>query len=150
MQIARILTAAEGEKFNIGSWEITSRVLGSYNDGGFEFYELVLGPGTVDYHVHNKSDETITVLEGEIEFMVDGKKFRHQAGATAFIPRGVHHGFSNVGTGKAKVHLIFSPSGRQNEFFRKVEELFKAPKPDMAELKRLQQEYDQELVTFPG
>ena len=57
----------------------------------------------------------------------------------------MHHGFSNVGTGTAKVHLI-----RQNEFFRKVEELFKAPKPDMVELKRLQQEYDQELVTFPG
>lgn len=145
-----LLAASEGQKFFIGNWEITSRVLGSQNSNTFELYELLLGPGSVDYHVHNTSDETITVLEGSIEFMVDGKKFLHQPGSTAFIPRGLHHGFTNVGAGKARVLLLFSPASRQNEFFGKVEALFQNAKPDLQELARLQKEYDQELVPFPG
>ena len=145
-----ILSAAEGQKFFIGNWEITSRVVGPQNGNTFELYDLILGPGAVDYHVHHTSDETITVLEGNIEFMCDGKKFLHGPGATAFIPMGVHHGFTNVGPGKARVLLLFSPSSRQNEFFGKVKALFKHEKPDLQELARLQKEYDQELVPWPN
>jgi hypothetical protein len=46
--------------------------------------------------------------------------------------------------------LIFSPACRQNEFFAKVQALFASSPPDMAELNRLQVEYDQKLLPFPG
>ncbi|MFO0822272.1 MAG: cupin domain-containing protein [Gemmataceae bacterium] len=48
---------------------------------------------TIDYHVHMHMDETLVVLEGEIEFNVNGTKFLRKAGSVAFVPRGVHHGF---------------------------------------------------------
>jgi len=54
------------------------------------------------------------------------------------------------GTGQARVLLVFSPASRQNEFFAKVADLFRKPSPDMAELARLQTEYDQKLIPFPG
>jgi uncharacterized cupin superfamily protein len=107
-------------------------------------YELGLGVATVDYHVHRRMDETIYVLEGEIEFIVEGQKYLRQAGSVAFIPRGVHHGFSNTGPANARVLLVFSPNGNQHEYFRAMESLLATS--DEPEIKALQKRYDQELI----
>lgn len=144
---AFVYSATEGEAFKAGPFSIVSRVQGGQSNGLFEFYELTLGAnGTVDYHVHHTMDETITVLEGQVEFNVAGKKVQRQAGATAFVPRGVHHGFSNRGSGKARVLLLFTPSRSQHEYFRALEKLFAAPSLDAAALQTLQKNYDQELI----
>jgi mannose-6-phosphate isomerase-like protein (cupin superfamily) len=121
-------------------------VQANQSGGGFELYDLFLGPFTVDYHMHHTMDETLTVLEGEIEFVVAGAKFVRPAGSVAFVPRGVHHGFTNHGPARARVLALFTPSGRQNEYFRALEKLFAAPSPDTAALQALQKQFDQELV----
>jgi hypothetical protein len=72
------------------------------------------------------------------------------AGSVAFVPRGVHHGFTNQGPAQARVLLLFSPSGNQHEYFRGLVRLFAAPEIDMEALKSLQKQYDQELVSLPG
>jgi quercetin dioxygenase-like cupin family protein len=141
-----VLSPTEGEKYQAGPFAITARVLGSQTGGAFELYELALGPATIDYHVHHNMDETIYVLEGEIEFVVDGEKFLRPAGSVAFVPRGLHHGFSNRGPAQARVLIHFNPSGDQHEYFRELERLFAAPVLDAAALKALQKQYDQELV----
>ena len=146
---ATVLSPSEGERFHAGPFEITARVLGSQTAGAFELYELALGPATVDYHVHHHMDETIVVLEGEIEFIVDGETFRRPAGSVAFIPRGLHHGFSNRGPERARVLIHFSPSGDQQEYFRELERLFAAKELDATALAALQSRYDQELIR-PG
>jgi quercetin dioxygenase-like cupin family protein len=109
-----------------------------------------MGQATIDYHVHHRMDETLTVVEGEIEFFVDGKKFLRPAGSTAFVPRGLHHGFSNLGPARARVLILFTPAGNQHEYFRELERLFAAPTLDAAALTALQKRYDQELVSPPG
>jgi quercetin dioxygenase-like cupin family protein len=141
-----VLSPTEGEKYLAGPFAITARVLGSRTGGAFELYELALGPATIDYHVHHNMDETIYVLEGEIEFVVDGEKFLRPAGSVAFVPRGLHHGFSNRGPAHARVLIHFNPSGDQHEYFRELERLFAAPVLDAAALQALQKQYDQELV----
>jgi mannose-6-phosphate isomerase-like protein (cupin superfamily) len=141
-----IASPDDGESFTIGALRIQSRVQASQSGGGFELYDLFLGPFTVDYHVHHTMDETLTVLEGEIEFVVAGAKFVRPAGSVAFVPRGVHHGFTNHGPARARVLALFTPSGRQNEYFRALEKLFAAPSLDTAALQALQKQYDQELV----
>ena len=93
-------------------------------------------------------DETIYVLEGEIEFIVSGEKFARTAGSVAFVPRGMHHGFSNHGPSRAKVLILFTPSGNEHEYFRELERLFAAPALDTAALQSLQKQYDQELVSL--
>lgn len=143
---ASVLSPAEGRKYKAGPFLITERVLGSQTGGAFEMYELALGPATIDYHVHNKMDETIYVVEGEIEFNVAGTKFKRPAGSVAFIPRGLHHGFSNLGPARARVTILFTPSGNQHEYFAELERLFAAPTLDMAALAALQKRFDQELI----
>jgi quercetin dioxygenase-like cupin family protein len=147
---AFVASATEGESFNAGPYYIVSRVQGGQSNGLFELYELTLGPGgSVDYHVHHTMDETITVIEGQVEFNVTGKKTSHGPGAVAFVPRGLHHGFKNVGPGKVRVFILFTPSGSQHEFFRLLEKLFAAPTLDTAALLSAQKKYDQELIP-PG
>jgi quercetin dioxygenase-like cupin family protein len=143
---AFVASPAEGESFTAGPFTIVSRVQGGQSNGLFELYELALGPATIDYHVHDTMDETLTVLEGQIEFNVRGKKFPRPAGSVAFVPRGVHHGFTNRGPGKARVLILFTPSRSQHEYFRALEKLFAAPALDAAALQALQKKYDQVLI----
>jgi quercetin dioxygenase-like cupin family protein len=143
---AFVRSPGEGEKFVAGPFTITGRVLGPHTNGVFELYELELGSATIDYHIHRYQDETLTVLEGEIEFTVAGEKFRRSAGSVAFVPRGVHHGFTNPGPAKARVLILFTPSGNQHEYFRELERLFAAPSLDSSALATLQKQYDQELI----
>ncbi|MSR60615.1 MAG: cupin domain-containing protein [Planctomycetaceae bacterium] len=141
-----ILFPAEGTRFLAGPFTIASRVAGAQTGGAFELYELTLGAATIDYHVHQKMDETLCVIEGEIEFVVAGKKFLRPAGSVAFVPRGIHHGFTNPGPDRARVLVLFNPAGNQHEYFLALEKLFAAPTLDVAALKALQKTYDQELV----
>jgi mannose-6-phosphate isomerase-like protein (cupin superfamily) len=141
-----ILSPSEGEKFSVGELTITTRIVGSQTGGTFELYDLVLGPFTIDYHVHETMDETLSVLEGEIEFVIAGEKYSRPAGSVVFIPRGVHHGFTNRGPARARVFAMFTPSGNQNDYFRQLEKLFSTPSLDKAALQALQKQYDQVLI----
>jgi quercetin dioxygenase-like cupin family protein len=100
----------------------------------------------VDYHVHNTMDETLYVLDGNIEFRVGSERFNRPAGSVAFVPRGVHHGFENHGPDRAKVLVLFTPSRNQDQYFRELVRLFAAPTLDTVELARVQKRFDQELI----
>jgi len=145
-----VSTPAEGEKFPAGPFSITARVTGPQSGGAFELYELAMGPATIDYHIHRAMDETICVLEGQVEFTVAGKRFQGPTGSVAFIPRGVHHGFMNHGPDRARVLLLFNPAANQHQYFRGLVRLFAAPVLDAAALAALQKQYDQELVSLDG
>ena len=142
-----VLSPTEGETFAAGPFDIVSRVSGAQAGGQFEMYELTLGVASVDYHVHNTMDETIYVLEGNVEFQVAKERFDRPAGSVAFVPRGVHHGFVNHGPARARVLLLFTPSRNQDQYFRELVRLFAAPTLDAAELARVQKQFDQELIS---
>ena len=141
-----VLGPNEGETYDIGPFHIVARVLKDQSGGLFELFELSIGEATIDYHVHNQMDETLCVVEGEIEFTVEGKKFPRPAGSVAFVPRGLHHGFTNLGPANARVLITFTPPTGQHEYFRRLEQLFAGGAPDMAAVAELQKKYDQSLV----
>lgn len=146
---AAVKLPGEGETFQLGPLTIVNLVSPDQSGGAFEMYELSAGAATVDYHIHRRLDETIYVVEGEIEFVVAGEKFLRTAGSVAFIPRGIHHGFSIVGPTTAKVVIVFTPNGNQQQYFRAAQALLQAPTLDIATLRDLQLRYDQELIP-PG
>jgi mannose-6-phosphate isomerase-like protein (cupin superfamily) len=67
-------------------------------------------------HVHSREDEIWYVLEGEYRFRAGDAKFRVSAGGMAFGPRGVPHGFQNVGDEPGKLLIITTPSGLERFF----------------------------------
>lgn len=147
---ATILSPSDGQVFLVGPFRIVARVLGEQTQGAFELYDLTLGAATIDYHVHNTMDETLCVVEGEVEFTVAGEKFLRKAGSVAFVPRGIHHGFTNHCPAPARVLITFNPPTNQQVYFAELERLFAAPTLDNLALEQLRKRYDQELVPLDG
>ncbi len=141
-----VVSPEEGETFTIGALKIVSRVIGAQSGDAIELYDLIMGKFTIDYHVHHTMDETLCVIDGEVEFTVAGEKFLRKAGSVAHVPRGIYHGFTNLGPGSARVLVLFNPAGNQSDYFRILEKLAAAPTPDAAAIKALQLQFDQELV----
>ncbi len=50
----------------------------------------------------HETDEVVLVVEGEMEFVVDGKVHHPKVGEELFIPAGASHSARNVGTETAR------------------------------------------------
>jgi mannose-6-phosphate isomerase-like protein (cupin superfamily) len=57
-------------------------------------------------HVHGRYDEAWYVLEGSMEFVLDGTVLNCPAGSVAFAPRGTTHTFRNAGPEPARMLAI--------------------------------------------
>ena len=63
----------------------------------------------VDPHTHDDHVDSFYVLEGEVEFRVEGETIRGGPGAYVAVPRGVVHGFRNPGPDRIRVLNIHAP-----------------------------------------
>jgi DNA-binding transcriptional LysR family regulator/mannose-6-phosphate isomerase-like protein (cupin superfamily) len=66
------------------------------------------GPGP---NAHVDADETFYVLSGDIEMLDGDARFRAGPWDTVHVPRGVRHGFKNVGLHPARLLILFTPGG---------------------------------------
>ena len=64
-------------------------------------------------HYHITEDETTLVVNGSLQFYVNGRQFCAQAGSTVFVPRNVTKATRNVNSAPVFVRILFSPSGRE-------------------------------------
>jgi mannose-6-phosphate isomerase-like protein (cupin superfamily) len=65
----------------------------------------------VPEHVHERMDELLYVLQGEMEVDFEGTTHRLTAGTFALVPQGVPHAMRNVSTPPARVLQVSSPGG---------------------------------------
>jgi quercetin dioxygenase-like cupin family protein len=70
-------------------------------------------------HRHRNEAETIHIVEGEFEMVVDGTRLQLSPGQTIHVPRGVIHSGANVGDQAGRRVLLFSPAGMER-FFAEV------------------------------
>src|SRR2546423_26094 len=86
----------------------------SSGDPGGAFCLLVDRPPpgwSLPPHLHRGVAETIHIVEGEFDMEVDGERSRLTAGQTLHVPPGVVHAGGNVGAGRGRRILLFSPAG---------------------------------------
>lgn len=77
-------------------------VSGNWSARGFSCDLWVDPPGQRwEDFVHN-TDELVLVLEGELEFEINGETCRPQTGEEVYIPAGAVHSVRNVGTSTAR------------------------------------------------
>ncbi len=67
-------------------------------------------------HVHRNEDEAFYVLEGTVDFACGDERFRGEAGAFVFLPRGLPHTFLGAGPGAARVLILLQPAGLEELF----------------------------------
>lgn len=102
---------------------VTFYALGEETGGAFTLFEEATPPqsGALP-HVHHHEDQALYVLEGEHEFVCDGRTFLAEAGSFVYVPRGTVHSFENVGTTAGRLLIISTPAGGTEKFLFEVGE----------------------------
>jgi mannose-6-phosphate isomerase-like protein (cupin superfamily) len=97
-------------------------------------------------HVHHAHEEGFYVLEGELEFKVDGSTIHAGVGDFVMAPIGVPHTFSNPGDVPARVLNTFTPP-RYIHYFEEMSTLIATSGPITREQGRvLMARYDTEIL----
>jgi quercetin dioxygenase-like cupin family protein len=110
----------EGEMRWVLGELVTFKIGGEDAEGTFALAEDVVPPqGGPPPHRITHADETFYVLEGELEFVVGERTLAATAGSVVYCPRGVLHGFRNVGTTPSRMVVIITPGGLE-KFFKEV------------------------------
>ncbi len=97
-------------------------------------------------HIHHAHEEGFYVLEGELEFNVDGEIVHVGAGSFVMIPIGVMHTFSNPGDKLARFLSTFTPPQYIHYFEEMSELVSKSGPPTLEQVRALMARYDTELV----
>lgn len=114
---SKIITNGQGLHQNILGDVQTVKLSGKDTAGRFTIVENHNPPGVgIPTHVHENEDEVFRILEGEMEFTVEGTTSLLKAGDTIFLPRQVPHSFRVVGEQNAKSIITIIPSGIENMF----------------------------------
>jgi quercetin dioxygenase-like cupin family protein len=78
--------------------------------------DLTVEPGKRSlYHLHPNTEESIFVVEGEMEFRVGTTRFLASTGDCVLAPQGVGHGLENVGDYPARLITIYPNANPQRE-----------------------------------
>lgn len=79
-------------------------------------------------HIHLKQDEIFFIVEGEYTFKVGEEIHELKKGDTIFLPRKVPHTFTQTSE-KGKMYFMLQPSGKMEDYFRKIATLKGQPTP---------------------
>jgi mannose-6-phosphate isomerase-like protein (cupin superfamily) len=63
-----------------------------------------------DLHAHEGMDKVYQVIEGEGQFLLEGRELPMKAGDMLAVPPGEPHGVRNTGTGRLLVLVILAPA----------------------------------------
>jgi len=96
---------------------LTFKARGEQTGGALTAIESVIAPGEgPPLHVHPAEDEVLWVIEGTLGFRLGEERAEAPAGTFVFVPRTVPHAFRNVGTGPARILVLFTPAGMERFF----------------------------------
>jgi len=105
---AVVLGPGQGRQF----WTAISNGVVKVESGSADFsvFESSPPPGRPGPapHLHRSYDEAWFIIEGTVEFLLDGQRERQGAGGFMFVPRGVMHSFANPGPAEARMLVIGS------------------------------------------
>jgi quercetin dioxygenase-like cupin family protein len=133
---------------------VTYKITSNQTGGAYSLFEVETPPGCrVLPHVQHREDEAFYVLEGEYEFLVDGRIIEAGAGALIHVPKGNLHAHKNVGKEPGRMLASQTPGGLHERFFEKLGAITKdtsIPRdsenpPDMQSIAKIAAEYGIEV-----
>lgn len=97
---------------------LSFRVLPEEVDGKFALMEAVVPPGLgAPPNSHAGETEAFRVLEGEFEFMIDGRSVSAKAGDTLVVPDGAPHAFRCTSDAPGRLLILNAPGRMHVDFF---------------------------------
>ena len=118
---ATIVTAGDRKPLNVLGMPLIMLCEASETGGSWSLFEeeVPLGMGPPP-HRHDW-DEAYYILEGQVNFVVDGDLVTLSRGDFNYLPRGTVHGFKGASDSPARV-LIFASPAHGSEFFQEISE----------------------------
>jgi quercetin dioxygenase-like cupin family protein len=114
----------------------------------FCMFTMVTPPGHgPPPHVHQHEDEWFYPLEGDVEFLCDGKWTAAVPGSVVFMPRGTPHAFRNAGTTPSRILIHTTPAGFENFFEQCAAEFARTGGPDMKHIEAISAEFGISFVS---
>ena len=111
-------------------------------NGVFSVLELFTEPGqSVAVHVHQEEDELVYVIDGEIEVTLGDQQMKAGSGVMALLPRGIPHGFTNIGDRPSRLLVTILP-GNFDHYFVEMGKLYQVGEPTEAQLVALAKQYN--------
>jgi mannose-6-phosphate isomerase-like protein (cupin superfamily) len=102
---------------------VTFYALGEDTGEAFTLFEEAVAPqeGALP-HLHHEEDQAFYVLQGDHEFVCDGRAIEAKAGSFVYVPRDVVHSFENVGTEPGRLLILSTPAGGTERLFLELGE----------------------------
>ena len=130
-----------GEQRNIAGSQTFHKIKSKDTNGVFSVMEFVTPPGKgVALHVHEREDELVYLLEGEIEVTLGNQKMKGVPGVMALLPRGVPHGLTNIGNKPSRLLDTILP-GQFDDYFVELAALYAAGDPSKEQIDVLSRKY---------
>jgi mannose-6-phosphate isomerase-like protein (cupin superfamily) len=117
------MIAGQGETYHLLGILLRFLVRPDDSGGGYFLVEARAAPGAgAPPNRHPGDDEAFYVLEGEFEFMVDGRTIEARPGDCVTVPNGAVHAFKNTGNAPARMLIINTPGRIHEAFFSEAGE----------------------------
>ena len=132
-----------GTDFDWSNDHIFIKVTGGDSGGAYTVVEDNLKSGfALGLHVHHRHAETFYILEGCVDFYVDGAWISAEKGACLHVPAGVPHAaIQSPGAVQSKMLMIFQPAGF-DAFLSEVAGMSEADLADADNMTALSERYD--------
>ena len=130
---AVIVKAGEREALNVLGMPLRMLCEARETGGAWSLFEeeVPLGMGPPP-HRHDW-DEAYYILDGAVDFEIDGAAVRSSAGDFNYLPRNTVHAFKGASSSPARV-LIFAAPAHGSEFFQEINAEVRALPDDLAKI----------------
>jgi len=127
------IRAGERAPLNILGMPLTMLCEARDTGGAWSLFEeeIPLGMGPPPHH--HDWDEAYYILEGEVDFEVDGERVKSAKGGFNYLPRNTVHGFKGASEAPARV-LIFAAPAHGSEFFLELSDEIRSLPEDGAKI----------------
>ena len=116
---ATFVKAGEREALNVLGMPLRFLCDSRETGGAWSLFEEEVPRGMGPPPHRHDWDEAYYILEGEIDFEIDGEPVKSTAGDFNYLPRNTVHAFKGASPSPARV-LIFAAPGHSSEFFEEV------------------------------
>src|SRR3712207_4093574 len=114
----------DGRSLRILGEVVTYKITGEQTGGAYSLFEVVSEPGGgPPPHVQHREDEVFYVLEGEYEFLDDGRTMRVGKCSLVYVPKGTLHSYKNIDDKPGRMLVSQTPGGLHERFFEEIGEL---------------------------
>lgn len=140
-QAPLVVPPGGGDPFRFGEGQFILKVSSRDTNGAFAVVEVVTPPrGQVAMHVHEREDELVFVLDGTLEVTLGDQTMTAVPGVLALLPRGIPHGFTNIGDTPSRVLDTILPGGF-DAYFGELAALYANGEPDPKDVDALSRKY---------